>query len=70
MNSLSEDTSIHVRGGVCSYKFSKQNISAIQIAPEFFLFFSPPFFPKVSTLIYTISIPSSLPYMWIADGLC
>ena len=29
----------------------------------------PPIF-GVSTLIYTTYLPSSLPYMWIVDGLC
>ena len=25
---------------------------------------------RVSTLIYTTYLPSSLPYTWIVDGLC
>ena len=35
MNSLSEDTSVHVRGGDCSYKLPKHNTNAIQIATKF-----------------------------------
>ena len=65
MNLLYDDTCIHIRGGVHSYKLPKQNTSAILITPA-----PPPPLARVSTLIYTISIPSSLPYMWIADGLC
>ena len=71
MNSPSEDTSVHVQRGDCSYKLPKQNTSAIQIATEFLrLFFLPPPFSKVSTLIYTTSLPSSLPYTWTVDGVC
>ena len=71
MNSLSEDTSVHVQGGIHLYKLPKQNTSAIQIATEFLrLFFLPPPFSKVSTLIYTTSLPSSLPYTWTVDGVC
>ena len=65
MNSKSKDTSVHVRGGVHSYKLPKQNTSAILITPT-----PPPPLARVSTFIYTISIPLSLPYTWTVDGLC
>ena len=32
--------------------------------------FLPPFFSGDSTLIYTTSLPSSLPYTWTVDDLC
>ena len=41
MNSLSEEASIHVRGGKCSYKSSEQSTSAIMIATVFFSFSDP-----------------------------
>ena len=72
MNSLSKDTSVRVRGGDHSYKLPKLNTSVIQIATEFFslFFLSLPLFSRVSTLIYTTPLPSSLPYMWTVDGVC
>ena len=70
MNSLSDDTSVHVRGGDHSYKLTEQNTSAIQIATVFLLCFFPPPLSRASTLIYTTSLPSSLPYTWTVDGLC
>ena len=71
MNSLSEGTSIHVQGRDRSYKLLKQNKNAIFIATKFFLCPPPPsFLFRVSTLIYTTSLPSSLPYTWIMDGVC
>ena len=56
-----------VRGGNFSYKSTKQNTSIILIATIFFLSFS--LSSGVCTLIYTASLPSSLPYTWTVDGL-
>ena len=58
MNSLSEDTSIHIRGGVRSYKLPEQNTNAtnaIQITP------GTPHFVE-SLLPYIAFSDSSSPY--------
>ena len=57
-----------VRGGKFPYKSIKPITSTILIAIVFFLYFSDPPSSGVSTLIYTSSFPSSLPYTWIVDG--
>ena len=69
MNLLSEDTSVHVRGGDPSYKLPKLNTSTIQIATESFFLFSLSPYSRVFTFIYTTFPPSSLPYTWTIDGL-
>ena len=51
-----------VRGGKFSYKSVKPITSTILIATVFFLYFFDPPSYGVSTLIYTTSLPSSLPY--------
>ena len=52
MNLLSDDTSIHIQGGIRSYKFPKQNTSVIWIIPKFFLSFFPPAFYGESPTLY------------------
>ena len=55
MNSLSEDTNVHVRGGDPSYKLPKLNTSTIQIATEFFsLLFLPPSFSLGSLPLFIL----------------
>ena len=58
-----------VWGGNFSYKSTKQSTSIILIVTIFSLFFWS-LSSRVYTLIYTTSLPSSLPYTWIVDGLC
>ena len=55
MNSLSDEASVHVRGGKFSYKSSKQSRSAIVIATMFFLCFSISFLQGLCSHLYYIS---------------
>ena len=58
---MSEEASAHTNQ-------VNMSTSAIMITTVFFLCFRSPS-SRVSILIYTTSLPSSLPYMWIVDGL-
>ena len=57
-----------IREGKFSYKSVKQSTSAIQIATVPLLSFSRPPSSGVSILIYTTSLPSSLPYTQTVEG--